>query len=125
MNIHTMVTSLLFKNEEFTNFILNKIRLCFAERFNKFKLESPYRTVDFVQDFVNLSTRSSIRSEQIRSQIEVLTDTNAPNYSKLHVFEKCLRILPKIQEKPEPLFKLKLIYELNKEMCKELEYLKQ
>ena len=43
-----MVTSLLFKNEEFTNFIINKIRLCFAERFNKFKQEQEYSTHDFV-----------------------------------------------------------------------------
>ena len=39
VNIHTMLTCLFFENSSFCTFILDKIKECFNDRFNKFANE--------------------------------------------------------------------------------------
>ncbi len=65
---------------------------------------------------MNLTSKGTVPVERYRSEVGTLIDPSSGKYNKIGVFENSLRILPKIVERPEPLYKLKLVYELNREM---------
>jgi hypothetical protein len=105
--------------------VLNKIKDCFADRFARFKKEQEYTATYFVDDFISLSSKGEQAIRRDRSAVEALFDPQANKYSQLPLFERSRRILPKLYEKSSPLFKLKIIYEFNKEMSRETDRLRE
>lgn len=80
MNLYTMVTTLFFQNQHFTDFVLNRIELTFNDRYLQYRREPEYRTKDFIEDLVNLTCQGVLPSRN-RSQLTSLFDPEANKYS--------------------------------------------
>jgi len=79
-----------------------------------------------IDDLISLTSKESRVVEKTqRSHVEGLFDPVKNKYSRIgHPFAQSRKILPKIYEKPGPLYKLKIVYEFHKKMNKELQVLR-
>lgn len=124
-NLFTLVTSLVFEKDKLQELIVEKIRECFKAKFQAYRRQPEFTTSMFVTDFIELNSRNSRRVERMRTELGSLLEPTRHPYSHLQIFPRTTRMLTKIFEKRVPLFKLKVICEVEKLMNLELEQLRQ
>ena len=77
-----MISCLFFENESFSSVVIDKIKECFADKFNKFKMEHEYTQTEFVNDFVSFSSKGGQNITQ-RSVLDQLFDPAAKKYNDI------------------------------------------